>query len=91
VSHAKFASKLKGNSKIKNIRQRGTILAMEWETGADTSYFNSLRDKLYNYFLDAGIILRPLGNIIYILPPYCITDHDLDYIYLKIEQATQEI
>jgi len=43
------------------------------------------------YFLDAGIILRPLGNIIYILPPYCITDDELSYIYSKIEQALEEI
>jgi len=66
-------------------------VAMEWETGNNTSYFSSLRDTLYNYFIDAGIILRPLGNIIYILPPYCITDTELAYIYSKIEQALDEI
>jgi adenosylmethionine-8-amino-7-oxononanoate aminotransferase len=64
---------------------------LEWETGNNTSYFSSLRDKLYYYFLDAGIILRPLGNIIYILPPYCITDAELDYIYSTIEQALNDI
>jgi adenosylmethionine-8-amino-7-oxononanoate aminotransferase len=64
---------------------------MEWETGTDTSYFSSLRDRLYQYFLDAGIILRPLGNIIYILPPYCITNEQLNYIYSKIETALEEI
>jgi len=64
---------------------------MEWQTGSNTSYFSSLRDTLYHYFLDAGIILRPLGNIIYILPPYCITNEELHYIYTKIEQALQEI
>jgi adenosylmethionine-8-amino-7-oxononanoate aminotransferase len=89
--HSKFALKIKDHPKIKIIRQTGTIIAMEWQTGDDTSYFSSLRDTLYNYFLDAGIILRPLGNIIYILPPYCITDAELDYIYSKIEQALYEI
>ncbi|HEY8782799.1 MAG TPA: adenosylmethionine--8-amino-7-oxononanoate transaminase [Mucilaginibacter sp.] len=83
-SHRQFAMKIKHHPKVKNIRQTGTILAMEWQTGDDTSYFNSLRDILYHYFLDAGIILRPLGNIIYILPPYCITDEELNYIYSKI-------
>ena len=73
------------------MRQTGTIIAIEWETGADTSYFSGLRDKLYNYFMDAGIIIRPLGNIIYILPPYCITNEELNYIYSKIEQALEEI
>ena len=90
-SHCQFAIKIKTHPKIKTIRQTGTILAMEWQTGNDTSYFSSLRDTLYSYFLAAGIILRPLGNIIYILPPYCITDEDLNYIYSKIEQALQEI
>ncbi|MFB9844782.1 adenosylmethionine--8-amino-7-oxononanoate transaminase [Mucilaginibacter ginsenosidivorans] len=89
--HEQFAARIKDHPKIRVTRQTGTILAMEWETGSDTSYFNSLRDKLYNYFLDAGIILRPLGNILYILPPYCITDDQLDYIYGKIESALEEL
>lgn len=89
--HRQFADKIKHHPKIKAIRQTGTIVAMEWETGNDTSYFNSLRDKLYHYFLAEGIILRPLGNIIYILPPYCITNAELDYVYSKIEQALEEI
>jgi len=90
-AHALFAGKIKHHPKIKNVRQTGTILAMEWETGDNTSYFSSLRDKLYHYFLTAGVILRPLGNVIYILPPYCITDDELQYVYSKIEQALQEI
>ncbi|MCC8426225.1 adenosylmethionine--8-amino-7-oxononanoate transaminase [Mucilaginibacter sp. UR6-11] len=90
-AHKRFAERIKHHPKIKTVRQTGTIVAMEWETGDNTSYFSLLRDKLYYYFLDAGIILRPLGNIIYILPPYCITDADLDYIYSKIEQALEEI
>jgi len=89
--HSLFAEKIKHHPKIKTTRQTGTILAMEWETGSNTSYFSSLRDRLYLYFLDAGIILRPLGNIIYILPPYCITNAELNYIYNKIEQALEEI
>jgi adenosylmethionine-8-amino-7-oxononanoate aminotransferase len=91
VSHRQFAAKIQHHPKIKAVRQTGTIVAMEWETGDNTSYFNSLRDKLYQYFLAEGIILRPLGNIIYILPPYCITNAELDYVYSKIEQALEEI
>jgi adenosylmethionine-8-amino-7-oxononanoate aminotransferase len=89
--HKVFAQKIKDHPKIRSTRQTGTILAMEWETGSDTSYFNSLRDRLYQYFLEAGIILRPLGNILYILPPYCITDEQLGYIYTKIESALDEL
>ncbi|MES2266167.1 MAG: adenosylmethionine--8-amino-7-oxononanoate transaminase [Bacteroidota bacterium] len=91
AKHEAFAEKVKGHKSIKAIRQTGTILALEWETGNNTSYFSGLRDKLYYYFLERGIILRPLGNIIYILPPYCITDTELDYIYTTIGQALDEI
>jgi adenosylmethionine-8-amino-7-oxononanoate aminotransferase len=90
-AHHQFALKIKDHPRIRTTRQTGTILAMEWETGSDTSYFSSLRDILYKYFLHAGIILRPLGNIIYILPPYCITDEQLSYIYSKIESALDEV
>ncbi|HEY9003220.1 MAG TPA: adenosylmethionine--8-amino-7-oxononanoate transaminase [Mucilaginibacter sp.] len=90
-SHKRFVIKIKDHPKIRATRQTGTILAMEWETGSNTSYFSSLRDRLYQYFLEAGIILRPLGNIIYILPPYCITDEQLNYIYAKIESALDEL
>jgi adenosylmethionine-8-amino-7-oxononanoate aminotransferase len=90
-SHASFAPQIKDHPRIKRVRQTGTILAMEWETGNDTSYFNSLRDTLYRFFLDRGIILRPLGNVIYILPPYCITNEQLGYIYSAIKQALQTL
>jgi len=90
-AHQQFGLRIKDHAKVKTTRQTGTIFAMEWETGSNTSYFSSLRDTLYTYFLNAGIILRPLGNIIYILPPYCITDDELAYIYRTIEQALKEI
>lgn len=88
-SHHEFRNKLIDHPKLKNIRQTGTILAMEWESTGETSYFNNIRDKLYNFFLDQGIILRPLGNILYVLPPYCISSEQLNYVYLKIEEALE--
>ncbi|WP_256010570.1 adenosylmethionine--8-amino-7-oxononanoate transaminase [Desertivirga xinjiangensis] len=87
TKHKAFAEEIKDHRKLKQIRQTGTIIAFEWETGEDSSYFSSLRDNLYRYFLGEGIILRPLGNIIYILPPYCISDESLEYVYSKIRNA----
>lgn len=89
--HAAFAESIKGHPKLKDIRQAGTILVMEWETGGDTTYLSGLRDQLYLYFLERGIVLRPLGNVLYILPPYVISDEDLVYIYQTILQALKEI
>lgn len=84
--HADFskeASKLDG---VAAARHKGIILAVEYETGAETSYFNSLRDRLYDFFIERGIILRPLGNIIYIIPPYCITESELNSVYQAIRE-----
>ncbi|WP_295772985.1 adenosylmethionine--8-amino-7-oxononanoate transaminase [uncultured Mucilaginibacter sp.] len=90
-SHAAFAEEIKDHSRVRTIRQTGTIVALEWETGNDTSYFSSLRDTLYQHFLQQGIILRPLGNVLYILPPYCISNEQLNYIYSAIKQALDTI
>ncbi|TCD10452.1 adenosylmethionine--8-amino-7-oxononanoate transaminase [Pedobacter frigidisoli] len=91
AKHTTFLKEIKSHSKVKAVRQTGTIIAIEWETGNETSYLSTLRNLLYAYFLDKGIILRPLGNIIYILPPYIISDEDLDYIYAAIKSALEEV
>ena len=85
ASHQKFAKKIEKNNKLKEVRQTGTIIAMEFKTSESTSYFNSLRDELYAYFLERNILLRPLGNVLYILPPYCIKEDELALIYTAIE------
>ncbi len=89
--HSEFINRIKGNSIIHDIRKRGTILAIELNAEGNTSYLNSLRDKIYDFFISKKIILRPLGNIIYILPPYCISDNDLDYIYNCIIEFFEQL
>ncbi len=83
-SHKKFTKQLEGNKSIQEVRTLGIILAIELKTQNETSYFNSIRDKANKFFLDKGILLRPLGNVIYLVPPYCISDKDLNYIYDSI-------
>ena len=73
--------------KVKEVRQTGTIFAMEWKIDEETSYFSDMHEILYPYFLRRGILMRPLGNIIYLVPPYCTTKEDLEEIYLAILEA----
>ena len=82
--HAGFAKEASELDGVAAVRHKGTILAVEYETGAQTGYFNFLRDRLYDFFMERGIILRPLGNIIYIIPPYCITEEELNSVYEAI-------
>lgn len=81
--HAAFAEQFKSMAKVAEVRLQGTILAVEFEAEG-TSYFNKMGDTLYSFALEQGVILRPLGNIIYVIPPYCITDAQLDQVYQTI-------
>jgi adenosylmethionine---8-amino-7-oxononanoate aminotransferase len=90
-SHQNFLEKIKNHSLIAEVRQQGTILAIEIKTQEKTSYFNNIRDILYNFFMEKKIILRPLGNVVYILPPYCISKEDLERVYDVIEQGLNEL
>jgi adenosylmethionine-8-amino-7-oxononanoate aminotransferase len=71
---------------IQNARSKGTILALELASPNDSSYSNELRKIIYPYFLERGILLRPLGNTVYVLPPYVITREELHHIYGAIDE-----
>lgn len=80
-----FAHELKQKSNIENVRTLGTILAFEVKTNEQKGYTNSIRDELYNYFIERGILLRPLGNTLYVMPPYCISETDLKAVFTTIK------
>lgn len=71
---------------IRNARQIGTITAMELETDTG-AYLSDLGPRLLAFFRDRDLLLRPLGNTVYVMPPYCIDDTDLDAIYSAIADA----
>lgn len=83
--HRDFAASLAGNEAVLEARSLGTILAIELKSGEKSAYENSLRSKIYPYFLEKNILLRPLGNVLYVVPPYVITKEELDSIYGAIE------
>lgn len=89
-SHLSFQKTLIGNERLERVEVLGTVIALEIKQ-KNTSYFNDLKFKIYNYFLERGILLRPLGNVIYIFPPYIITNEELDKIYKAIHSFIDEI
>jgi len=54
-------------------------------------YSSNVKQLLYQYFIDKGVLLRPLGNVLYILPPYCITDQELNTVYNSIFEALEKV
>lgn len=83
--HLNFSKKLRSHALIQKVSVLGTILSVEIKTTGKTEYTNSLRKLIYEYFLERDILLRPLGNILYIVPPYCILEQELQKIYEAIE------
>lgn len=88
--HLVFQQKIKNHSQVATTRVLGVIFALEIKTDGMESYYGTFRNKLYNFFIGKGVILRPVGNIVYVLPPYVISDNQLEKIYQTIEEALTE-
>lgn len=84
-SHKNFDNRIKNNPKVLATRQCGIIYALDLNIKIDR--YGNLRDQLFYFFMENGIFLRPLGNTVYILPPFVITKEQLAKIYITIEAA----
>ena len=87
ASHSSFAEKISKHSNAKNIRHKGVILALDPNIEMDR--YGNLRDELFQFFMQRGVFLRPLGNTIYLLPPYVITQRELQTVYKTIQEALE--
>ncbi len=83
---AKHLDRFRDDARFSGVRQTGTITAMELKT-ADGGYLAKIGPALQSHFRDARVLLRPLGNTIYVLPPYCVTSEDLQIVYDAIAAA----
>ncbi|TPG41060.1 adenosylmethionine--8-amino-7-oxononanoate transaminase [Sphingomonas koreensis] len=75
---------------VRNARAIGTVTAMELSEGA-SDYLSSRGPALLDFFGARDLLLRPLGNTVYVMPPYCIGDDDLDAIYAAIGEAADRL
>ncbi|PWG02343.1 adenosylmethionine--8-amino-7-oxononanoate transaminase [Sphingosinicella humi] len=77
---------LSAHPAFSNPRQLGTIAAVDLKTG-DTGYLSDIAPALRAFFLERQLLLRPLGNILYVMPPYCTTNEQLDRLFGAIAEA----
>lgn len=89
--HGQFVTKHKNHSKLADIRSLGTVLALELKTEEHTHYLNKASESIASYFLKNAIIIRPLGNVLYLIPPYCITEKELMGVYDCMESFLNQI
>jgi adenosylmethionine-8-amino-7-oxononanoate aminotransferase len=78
--HVEFAKRLSGFENVSNVRCCGTIIAFEIDDNVN-GYTSSVRDVITAKALAKGVYLRPLGNTVYLMPPYCVSEEEMNDIY----------
>ena len=84
--HRQGLAQLAGHPAVQHVRVTGTIAAFDVVT-TDAGYTSAVGAKLKAFFHERGLLLRPLGNVIYLLPPYCVTQDELALAYQTIGEA----
>ena len=89
-AQAAHLSLLSPNPRVANPRRLGTIAALDIVV-PDSGYLSNLAPRLIAFYRDQGVLLRPLGNTVYVMPPYCITPDELAQVWGAIEASLDTI
>jgi adenosylmethionine-8-amino-7-oxononanoate aminotransferase len=84
VAQARHLAALRGVRGVRATRQIGTVAAVELD--APPGYLSEIGRELAAYALGEGVLLRPLGNVAYCLPPYCTSDEELSTVYETLQR-----
>jgi len=84
--HLKNIENIKDHPKLKNFRVKGTIAAMEIINDEESGYLNTIAQDIKKKSIDLGYLFRPLGNVFYLMPPYCVTEDEIDGMYKALIQ-----
>jgi adenosylmethionine-8-amino-7-oxononanoate aminotransferase len=89
-AHTKGLDRFREDRRFTNVRQIGSIAALDLVTD-DAGYLAGIGPRLYDNFLRRGLLVRPLGNTIYLMPPYCSTAQEIDRVFDAISEIVDEI
>ncbi|WP_269621814.1 adenosylmethionine--8-amino-7-oxononanoate transaminase [Prochlorococcus marinus] len=85
--HLPFLKDISKHPKVTKVRLTGTIAAFELKTDESNGYLNVAGKNIKAYALQHNVFIRPLGNVIYLLPPLCIEDSQLEHCYHVIKKS----
>jgi len=88
--HEAFRLQWGNHPRLKRCEVIGTILALDY-VDDQHSYYSTFRDRLLNFFMERRILLRPFGNNVHVIPPYCITREELNTIYQALSDSLEEL
>jgi adenosylmethionine-8-amino-7-oxononanoate aminotransferase len=79
-----FTEKVKERFPRLNPRTLGTIFALTLSPQDGLDYTHPNRQLIYHYFLERNLLVRPIGNVLYLVPPYCVEREEMENLYLEI-------
>jgi adenosylmethionine-8-amino-7-oxononanoate aminotransferase len=88
--HTERLDRFREDKRFASVRQIGTIAALDI-VASDAGYMANVGPYLYQSFRARGLLVRPLGNTIYIMPPYCSGECELDLVYKAIGEIADGI
>jgi adenosylmethionine-8-amino-7-oxononanoate aminotransferase len=86
----KALNAIQADARFRNVRQIGTITAFDLAS-SHGGYLADIAFPLRRACLDRGVLTRPLGSTIYVMPPYCTTNSELSDVYAAISDAVDEV
>jgi adenosylmethionine---8-amino-7-oxononanoate aminotransferase len=76
---------------LSKIRVIGTIVAFDVNNSEKSGYLNNVGREIRHHAIAHGVLLRPLGNVLYLMPPYCITENELEWVYEQIDRVLENV
>ena len=89
-SHRTYIQQFRYHEKVASIKSLGTILSITLPAD-DAGYVSSIKERIYDFFMTRDLLLRPLGNVIYLIPPYVISNQELSTIYNAIDEFLEKL
>ncbi|MBF0621765.1 MAG: adenosylmethionine--8-amino-7-oxononanoate transaminase [Magnetococcales bacterium] len=90
AKHRERLDRIKDHEKVEHTRLIGSIAAFDVKA-KNSGYNSEVGPILKKYFLERGLLIRPLGNVLYLLPPYCTSMEQLDRAWDGIEDALNDV
>jgi adenosylmethionine---8-amino-7-oxononanoate aminotransferase len=88
IWHRQYLTELAAKyPQLTKLRVIGTIAAIDVNNSEKGGYLNNVGREIRHHAIAHGVLLRPLGNVLYLMPPYCITESELAWVYQQIDQV----
>jgi adenosylmethionine-8-amino-7-oxononanoate aminotransferase len=75
-----------GHPRVQDPRVKGTSLALDLVSDGLKGYRSGIAQQAREFFIERGVLLRPLGDVLYFMPPYCFSDDELSRVHVAIEE-----